>query len=64
MCPRMPPGGENKSSKKGMAKASGHPKSVAEDEGHAGERHRQGGVVFTLPASCVDHSNVRSPEHK
>ena len=62
--PRMPPGGENKSSMKGMAKASGHPKSVAEDEGHAGERGRQDSVVFKLPASVTDHSCVRSPEHK
>lgn len=56
--------GENKGSVKGMARESGHPKSVAEDEGHAGERGHQKGVVFKLPKDCVDHSNVRSPEHK
>ena len=55
---------ENKSSVKGMKRESGHPKSVAEDEGHAGEKGRQGGVVFKMPKDCVDHSNVRSPEHK
>jgi hypothetical protein len=51
--PRMPPGGENKSSEKGMAKASGHPRSVAEDED---------GVVFKLPKDYVDHSVIRTPE--
>jgi hypothetical protein len=58
----MPPGGQNKSSMKGMAKASGHPKSVAEDEGHAGERSVNKGVVFTLPkdSECTDHSKIRS----
>ena len=55
---------QNKSSEKGMKRESGHPKSVAEDEGHAGEKGRQGGVVFKMPKDCVDHSNVRSPEHK
>jgi hypothetical protein len=60
--PRMPPGGENKSNMKGEAKASGHPKSVAEDEGHAGERGMNHGVVFKLPkdSECTDHSKVRS----
>ena len=55
---------QNKSSEKGMKRESGHPKSVAEDEGHAGEKGRQGGVVFKMPKDCVDHSSVRSPEHK
>ena len=53
---------ENKSSEKGMKRESGHPKTVAEDEGHAGEKGRQGGVVFKLPkdSDCTDHSKVRS----
>ena len=54
---------ENKSSMKGERKESGHPRSVAEDEGHAGERGHQGGVVFKLPKDCVDHSKVRTPQH-
>jgi hypothetical protein len=61
--PNMPPGGENKSSHKGMKKESGHPKSVAgiEDHNHAGERGHQDGVVFRLPkdSDCTDHSKVR-----
>jgi hypothetical protein len=60
---KMAPGGENKSSKKGMAKESGHPSSVKGIEGehdHAGEKGGKG-VVFRLPADedCTDHSRVR-----
>ena len=54
---------ENKSSKKGEKRESGHPSSVAGIEGehdHAGEKGHQDGVVFRLKDSdCTDHSRVR-----
>ncbi len=62
--PRMPPGGENKSSEKGMSrKHSTSSETVAsiEEHHHAGERGSQGGVVFKLPkdSEVCDHSKIR-----
>jgi len=63
--PKMPPGGENASSRKGASRAKGHgSESVAQIEGehdHAGERGMHDGVVFKLPSDgeCTDHSRVR-----
>lgn len=61
--PNMPPGGENKSSHKGMKKESGHPHTVAgiEEHSHAGEQGANHGVVFKLPheSDITDHSKVR-----
>ena len=64
--PNMPPGGENKSSEKGMAhakKSSGSGKVAGIEEHHAGEKGSQGGGVFKIP-EYIDHSCVRTPEHK
>ena len=60
----MPSTPENRKSEKGMARASGHPKSVAQDEGHAGERGHQSGVVFKIPSGHPDLSCVKTPQHK
>ena len=60
----MPSTPENRSSMKGMKRESGHPKSVAQDEGHAGERGHQSGVVFKIPSGHPDLSCVKTPQHK
>ena len=49
---------------KGEARASGHPKTVAQDEGHAGEKGHQKGVVFKIPSGHPDLSCVKTPEHR
>jgi hypothetical protein len=59
--PKLP--NENRASEGGMKRTSGHPTTVAKEEGHAGEKGHQGGVVFKIPKTC-DHSDVMStPEH-
>jgi len=62
--PKMPPGGENASSRKGASRAkSSSSETVAkvEEHNHAGERGMNRGVVFKLPgdSECTDHSKVR-----
>ena len=55
----------NKRSEKGMAKASGHPTTVAKEEKtgmHVGSSDGDG-IRFKVP-DHPDHSVVRSPEHK
>ncbi len=57
--------GENKRSEKGMAKASGHPTTVAKDEKsgmHVGSSDGDG-IRFPVH-NHPDHSIVRSPERK
>lgn len=63
--PKMPPGGENKSSMKGESKkhsTSSETVAKIEEHNHAGERGMNHGVVFKLPkdSECTDHSRVRS----
>lgn len=60
---------ENKPSMKGMSrphKGAGSAKVAnIEQEYHAGEKGRQGGVVFKIPHGLPDHSEVMStPECK
>jgi hypothetical protein len=63
------PKDENRASMKGEAKVhkQGGSAKVAniEQEHHAGEKGRQGGVVFKIPKGLPDHSDVMStPECK